>query len=159
MIKVSVQFLQCLKIFFLLSFLILHVSCEVKEQLVNQPTEELADLGPYEKIHRLSGTVILKPWSKSSESWNAGGGSYYVLNVGETKIMEFSAKEGVIIRFGEGVTPKDFEGLIGKRVELTGHYVPKKAVKEARGQYPVGIDRKPIPRGSGFKVQSFKIIQ
>lgn len=159
MIKVSVQFLQCLKIFFLLSFLILHVSCEVKEQLVNQPTEELADLGPYEKIHRLSGTVILKPWSKSSESWNAGGGSYYVLNVGETKIMEFSAKEGVIIRFGEGVTPKDFEGLIGKRVELTGHYVPKKAVKEARGQYPVGIDRKPIPSGSGFKVQSFKIIQ
>mgnify|MGYP006106729169 FL=1 len=159
MIKVSVQFLQCLKIFFLLSFLILHVSCEVKEQLVNQPTEELADLGPYEKIHRLSGTVILKPWSKSSESWNAGGGSYYVLNVGETKIMEFSAKEGVIIRFGEGVTPKDFEGLIGKRVELTGHYVPKKAVKEARGQYPVGIDRRPIPRGSGFKVQSFKIIQ
>ena len=155
----SVQFLQCLKIFFLLSFLILHVSCEVKEQLVNQPTEELADLGPYEKIHRLSGTVILKPWSKSSESWNAGGGSYYVLNVGETKIMEFSAKEGVIIRFGEGVTPKDFEGLIGKRVELTGHYVPKKAVKEARGQYPVGIDRRPIPRGSGFKVQSFKIIQ
>tara|TARA_B110000014_G_C20079484_1_gene563867 strand:+ start:1052 stop:1447 length:396 start_codon:yes stop_codon:yes gene_type:complete len=131
----------------------------VKEQLVNQPTEELADLGPYEKIHRLSGTVILKPWSKSSESWNAGGGSYYVLNVGETKIMEFSAKEGVIIRFGEGVTPKDFEGLIGKRVELTGHYVPKKAVKEARGQYPVGIDRRPIPRGSGFKVQSFKIIQ
>ena len=159
MIKVSVQFLQCLKIFFLLSVLILHVSCEVKEQLVDQPTEELADLGPYEKIHRLSGTVILKPWSKSSESWNAGGGSYYVLNVGETKIMEFSAKEGVIIRFGEGVTPKDFEGLIGKRVELTGHYVPKKAVKEARGQYPVGIDRKPIPRGSGFKVQSFKIIQ
>jgi hypothetical protein len=158
-IKVSVQFLQCLKIFFLLSVLILHVSCEVKEQLVDQPTEELADLGPYEKIHRLSGTVILKPWSKSSESWNAGGGSYYVLNVGETKIMEFSAKEGVIIRFGEGVTPKDFEGLIGKRVELTGHYVPKKAVKEARGQYPVGIDRKPIPRGSGFKVQSFKIIQ
>ncbi|MDC0049151.1 hypothetical protein OAL09_07410 [Verrucomicrobia bacterium] len=148
-----------MKIFFLLSFLILHVSCEVKEQLVNQPTEELADLGPYEKIHRLSGTVILKPWSKSSESWNAGGGSYYVLNVGETKIMEFSAKEGVIIRFGEGVTPKDFEGLIGKRVELTGHYVPKKAVKEARGQYPVGIDRRPIPRGSGFKVQSFKIIQ
>lgn len=159
MIKVSVQFLQCLKIFFLLSVLILHVSCEVKEQLVDQPAEELADLGPYEKIHRLSGTVILKPWSKSSESWNAGGGSYYVLNVGETKIMEFSAKEGVIIRFGEGVTPKDFEGLIGKRVELTGHYVPKKAVKEARGQYPVGIDRKPIPRGSGFKVQSFKIIQ
>lgn len=159
MIKVSVQVLQCLKIFFLLSVLILHVSCEVKEQLVDQPAEELADLGPYEKIHRLSGTVILKPWSKSSESWNAGGGSYYVLNVGETKIMEFSAKEGVIIRFGEGVTPKDFEGLIGKRVELTGHYVPKKAVKEARGQYPVGIDRKPIPRGSGFKVQSFKIIQ
>jgi hypothetical protein len=158
-IKVSVQVLQCLKIFFLLSVLILHVSCEVKEQLVDQPAEELADLGPYEKIHRLSGTVILKPWSKSSESWNAGGGSYYVLNVGETKIMEFSAKEGVIIRFGEGVTPKDFEGLIGKRVELTGHYVPKKAVKEARGQYPVGIDRKPIPRGSGFKVQSFKIIQ
>jgi len=158
-IKVHVRFLQFLKIVFLFLILISHVSCEVKERLVDQSDREVASPGPYEKIHNLSGTVILKPWSKSSESWNAGGGSYYVLDVGDAKIMEFSAKEGVIIRFGEGMTPKDFEGLIGKRVELTGHYVPKKAVKEPRGQYPVGIDRKPVPRGSGFKVQSFKLIQ
>ncbi len=158
-IKVHVRSLQFLKIVFLFSILILHVSCEVKERIVDQSDREVVGPGPYEKIHNLSGTVILKPWSKSSESWNAGGGSYYVLDVGDAKIMEFSAKEGVIIRFGEGVSPKDFEELIEKRVQLTGHYVPKEAVTEPRGQYPVGIGGKPAPRGSGFKVQSFKLIQ
>ena len=74
---------------------------------MDQSDGELAVPGPYEKIHKLSGTVILKPWTKSSESWNAGGGSYYVLDVGEAKIMEFSAKEGVIIRFDEGVSSED----------------------------------------------------
>ena len=126
---------------------------------MDQSDGELAVPGPYEKIHKLSGTVILKPWTKSSESWNAGGGSYYVLDVGEAKIMEFSAKEGVIIRFDEGVSSEEFENLIGKRVELTGHYVPKETVTKPLGQYPRGIDGKPKPRGSGFKVQSFKLIQ
>ena len=157
--KVSVRASQFLGAVFLLFLLTLPVSCEVKEQLVDQSDREVAGLGPYEKIYNLSGTVILKPWSKSAESWNAGGGSYYVLDVGDAKIMEFSAKEGVIIRFGEGANAEEFEDLIGKRVELTGHYVPKEAVTEPRGQYPVGIDGKPAPRGSGFKVQSFKLIQ
>ncbi|RZO18171.1 MAG: hypothetical protein EVB09_02565 [Verrucomicrobiaceae bacterium] len=157
--KVSVRVSQFLGAVFLLFLLTLPVSCEVKEQLVDQSDREVAGLGPYEKIYNLSGTVILKPWSKSAESWNAGGGSYYVLDVGDAKIMEFSAKEGVIIRFGEGANAEEFEDLIGKRVELTGHYVPKEAVTEPRGQYPVGIDGKPAPRGSGFKVQSFKLIQ
>lgn len=157
--KVSVRVSQFLGAVFLLFLLTLPVSCEVKEQLVDQSDREVAGPGPYEKIHNLSGTVILKPWSKSAESWNAGGGSYYVLDVGDAKIMEFSAKEGVIIRFGEGVNAEEFEDLIGKRVDLTGHYVPKEAVTEPRGQYPVGIDGNPAPRGSGFKVQSFKLIQ
>ena len=157
--KVSVRVSQFLGAVFLLFLLTLPVSCEVKEQLVDQSDREVAGLGPYEKIYNLSGTVILKPWSKSAESWNAGGGSYYVLDVGDAKIMEFSAKEGVIIRFGEGANAEEFEDLIGKRVDLTGHYVPKEAVTEPRGQYPVGIDGKPAPRGSGFKVQSFKLIQ
>lgn len=157
--KVHVRFLQFLKIVFLFPILILHVSCEVKERLVDQSDREVAGPGPYEKIHELSGTAILKPWSKSAESWNAGGGSYYVLDVGDEKIMEFSAKEGVIIRFGEGVNAGEFEGLVGKRVQLTGHYVPKEAVTEPLGQFPVGANGKPAPRGSGFKVQSFKLVQ
>ena len=157
--KVSVRVSQFLRAVLLLFLLTLPVSCEVKEQLVDQSDREVAGLGPYEKIYNLSGTVILKPWSKSAESWNAGGGSYYVLDVGDAKIMEFSAKEGVIIRFGEGVNAEEFEDLIGKRVELTGHYVPKEAVTEPRGQYPVGIDGKPAPRGSGFKGQPLKLIQ
>ena len=150
---------QSLKIIFLLSALIFQISCEVKNQVMDLSAGEEVDPGPYEKIHSLSGTVILKPWSKSLESWNAGGSSYYVLDVGDAKIMEFSAKEGVIIRFDQGMTPKDFESLIGKRVELTGHYVPKETVTKPLGQYPRGIDGKPKPRGSGFKVQSFKLIQ
>ena len=157
--KVRVRPLQCLRVAFFICILTLHVSCEVKESLSDRSGEELAVSGPYEKIHTLNGTVILKPWSKSAESWNAGGGSYYVLDVGDAKIMEFSAKEGVIIRFGEGVNAGDFEGLIGKRVQLTGLYVPKEAVSEPLGQFPVGTNGKPAPRGSGFKVQSFKLVQ
>ena len=157
--KMHVQSFQCLQIVTLLCALIFPVSCEEKDQLADQSIGEVASLDPYKKIHSLKGTVILKPWTKSSESWNAGGSSYYVLDVGGAKIMEFSAKEGVIIRFDEGVSSEEFENLIGKRVELTGHYVPKKEVKKPPGQYPRGIDGKPKPRGSGFKVQSFKLIQ
>ena len=157
--NVSVRASQFLGAVFLLFLLTLTVSCEVKEQLVDQSDREVAGSGPYEKIHNLSGTVIHKTWRKSAESWNAGGGSYYVLDVGDAKIMEFSAKEGVIIRFGEGANAEEFEDLSGKRVELTGHYVPKEAVTEPRGQFPVGANGKPAPRGSGFKVQSFKLIQ
>ncbi len=157
--KVRVRFLRCLSIVFFICILTLHLSCDVKERIVDRSDREVAGPGPYEKIHELSGTIILKPWSKSAESWNAGGGSYYVLDVGDEKIMEFSAKEGVIIRFGEGVNAGDFEGLIGKRVQLTGHYVPKEAVTEPLGQFPVGANGKPAPRGSGFKAQSFKLVQ
>lgn len=32
----------------------------------------------------LTGVIISKPWSKSYESWNDGGGTYYVLNIGDT---------------------------------------------------------------------------
>ena len=157
--KMHVQSFQCLQIVTLLCALIFPVSCEEKDQLAGQSIGEVASLDPYKKIHSLKGTIILKPWTKSSESWNAGGSSYYVLDVGGAKIMEFSAKEGVIIRFDEGVSSEEFENLIGKRVELTGHYVPKETVTKPLGQYPRGIDGKPKPRGSGFKVQSFKLIQ
>ena len=31
------------------------------------------NLGKYEKIHKISGSILLKPWSKTQESWIAGG--------------------------------------------------------------------------------------
>ena len=58
-----------------------------------------SSLGKYEKIHKISGSIILKPWSKTQESWIAGGGEYFVLDVGGADIVEYSANEGVIIRF------------------------------------------------------------
>ena len=46
----------------------------------------------------LTGKVIEKPWSKTTESWIAGGGNYYVLDVGDLEIEKPSATEGVIMR-------------------------------------------------------------
>ncbi|MCS5659517.1 MAG: hypothetical protein NZ842_03830, partial [Dehalococcoidia bacterium] len=59
--KMHVQSFQCLQIVTLLCALIFPVSCEEKDQLADQSIGKVAGPGPYEKIHNLRGTVILKP--------------------------------------------------------------------------------------------------
>ena len=44
-----------------------------------------------------------------------GGGDYLVLDVGATDIVEYSANEGVIIRFEEDVIEDRFKSLVGKK--------------------------------------------
>lgn len=106
----------------------------------------------------LSGTVLQKPWSKSFESWNAGGSEYYVLDVGDAPVKQRSAKEGVILRPSDAISMDDLKALVGKNVEVSGVYVEAKPYKPSQPteQYPVDIDGKPVPRGSGFQVLSVK---
>ena len=145
----------------LLAFL---VSCK-SEKVSNEKalitySENLEPESVYRKSHIIIGTVLLKPWSKSLESWNAGGSSYYVLDVGNSEIFEYSAKEGVIIRFGAEVSDHEFKKLVGLQVELTGHYVSRKPVQvDPHSQYPTNTNGEPLQRGSGFKVRSYRILE
>ncbi len=109
---------------------------------------------------RLTGVVIRKPWHKSYESWNAGGGDYFVLDVGDTEITERSAEEGVILRGSDAVDWESFADYEGQRVQVEGYfiaaqpYIPQSPME----QYPMGMDGKPLPRGSGFQVDAIQIL-
>ena len=133
----------------------------------------------------LTGKVIKKPWVKSFESWNAGGSEYYVLDVGDQTVPgqasngqssatsshipqeQRSAREGVILRPSEAITFEDFRKYVGKRVIVTGSYLPGKPYKPTPGkieQMPISMDPMtgetvyPI-RGSGFRVDKITIIE
>jgi len=145
---------------FLFFLIVIQSGCNVINPSNSEGLRSVSsELGKYEKLHKISGSILLKPWSKTQESWNAGGGEYLVLDVGGADIVEYSADEGVIIRFGTEVSDNEFKKLVGRRVELTGNYVSKKPVQvDPHSQYPTDINGEPLHRGSGFKVQSYRII-
>ena len=145
---------------FLFFSTVIHSGCN----LINPSNSEdfpsdRTSLGKYEKIHKISGSILLKPWSKTQESWIAGGGEYYVLDVGGADIVEYSAEEGVIMRFEEDVIADRFKLLVGKKVELTGNFIPNKPTKvDPFSQYPVDVHGDPLPSGAGFNVHSFRLL-
>lgn len=109
----------------------------------------------------LEGTVIRKPWTKTLDSWNAGGSDYYVLDVGDTPVPHRSAKDGVILRPSEGVPFRTFHEFNSARVVVEGRFVegsPWTPPPGDTGQHPVAVTNpltgapEPILRGSGFQV-------
>ena len=122
----------------------------------------------------LRGRVIRKGWSKSPESWRAGGSEYYVLDVGNTVLgmSERTAKEGVILRPSEVVAFSEFEKYKNKPVEVVGVFVPNMDYKEyygheidPRNQCLMEPDPlkpgawKPAKLGGGFRVNSIRTIE
>lgn len=109
----------------------------------------------------LSGVVIKKPWAKNAESWMAGGGDYYVLDVGDAEIAERSAQEGVILRASEEIDMEQFEEYVDKRVEVEGEYVVAQPYvpESPMESYPTDLDGKPLPRGAGFKVHRIAVLE
>ncbi len=112
----------------------------------------------------LKGTLIRKGWSKTGESWNAGGSHYYVLDVGSAVISHRTAKEGVILRPSDRVPFEDFERFKDHRVAVVGRFVEGKPWTPGGVEVeqhpmpvttPVAGDAIPPRRGSGFQV--FKI--
>lgn len=111
----------------------------------------------------LAGVVIRKDWSKSLESWNAGGSEYYVLKVEGSELPSGTqtAKEGVILRPSETVPFDHFTNFVGRRVTCRGQFVageryipPKDTVEQIPGPSvnPItGETEYPIV-GAGFKV-------
>ncbi len=109
----------------------------------------------------LSGVVIKKPWTKNIESWNAGGGDYYVLDVGDTQIGDRSAEEGVILRPSDAVSLAQFEEFVGRPVEVSGEYIAAQPYipESPMESYPTDIEGNPLPRGSGFKVHQITPVE
>lgn len=113
----------------------------------------------------LEGTVIRKPWTKTGESWNAGGSHYFVLDVGGAVIPHRSAREGVILRPSDSVPFNAFERFRDHRVAVDGRFVegkpwtPREADRYMQHPvlqtHPVTGEVIPLRRGSGFQV--FKI--
>lgn len=105
---------------------------------------------------KLQGTVLKKPWSKSAESWNAGGSEYYVLDVGDAQVTHRSAREGVTLKVTDAVSAETLESMVGKRVEVSGDYVEAKPYtpEHPAEQYPTGMNGEPMARGAGFAVAS-----
>ena len=109
----------------------------------------------------LEGTLIRKGWSKTGESWNAGGSHYYVLDVGSAVISSRNAKEGVILRPSDRVPFDDFERFKDHHVAVVGRFVEGKPWTpggEEVEQHPMPVtppvagDVIPLRRGSGFQV-------
>lgn len=108
----------------------------------------------------LQGTVLRKEWSKSYESWNAGGSEYFVLDVGDATLKERSAAEGVILRPSQQASLDVFAKYVDKRVKVSGRFVAGKPyVPMDEGEsYPLGEDGKPAVRGSGFVVSQIELL-
>ena len=111
----------------------------------------------------LTGIIISKPWSKSYESWNAGGGTYYVLDIGDVELDEEhrSAEEGVILRESETIDRDSFAEYEGQNVQVQGYFVESQTYspQSPMEQYPTDMDGNPLPRGSGFQVMSIASLE
>ena len=160
--KIPYSFINLRKGFsvFLFFLIVIQSGCNVINPSNSEDfPSDSGSLGKYEKIHKISGSILLKPWSKTQESWIAGGGEYFVLDVGGADIVEYSAEEGVIIRFEEDVIEGGFKLLVGKKVELTGNFIPNKPTKvDPFSQYPVDVHGDPLSSGAGFNVHSFRLL-
>jgi hypothetical protein len=99
----------------------------------------------------MRGLVVHKPWTKSGESWEAGGSDYYVLETLE--------KRSIILRPSEKVTFEDLAPFAGKQVEVVGRVVEPEPWKPSGfEQYPVGLNDEPTAtRGGGFRVEQIKV--
>ena len=88
------------------------------------------------KDSTLSGTLLLKRWAKSAQSYCAGGSDYYVLKAE-------NGAEFVLARDKDEAYPKAFADWQDKTVVLYGAFVEKIIATPAdnRSQHPVGDDK------------------
>jgi hypothetical protein len=100
----------------------------------------------------MRGRVVHKPWSKTGESWEAGGSDYYVLETPE--------KRSIILRPSERVTFESFAPFADKHVEIVGRVVePEPWQPSGSEPYPVGMNGEPpTTRGGGFRVEQIGIV-
>lgn len=135
----------------------------------SRPEAPSAAPSPAAKIHTLKGTIRHRPWSKSLESWNAGGSDYYVL--------ERSGAPGeTVVLFGSATFAwDDLAKFVDKEVEIAAEYTEgtppvresELPPEERMSQHPVFESLEPDPatgrsvryvqgRGQGYNVLTVK---
>ena len=113
----------------------------------------------------LTGVVIRKQWSKSLESWSAGGSEYYVLKVTGAALPPEAqtAKEGCILLPSDSVSFDHFQNFVGVPVTCRGRfvggnrYIPPNDTEEqlpASSVNPITGDAEYPVVGAGFKVRT-----
>lgn len=121
-------------------------------------------------LDTLTGVVVRKGWSKSMESWNAGGSEYYVLKVenGDLPSDRRTATEGVILRPSKAIPFEHFTNFVGQTVTCQGEFVAGKPYippKNSEEQMPSPVhnpfsgEMDPPIKGSGFKVYLIEPMQ
>lgn len=122
------------------------------------PAETDATPEPAADLVSLRGKVVHKPWSKSMESWNAGGSDYFVLELAPDQPAA-DGEASVILRPSEDVSRDELAAAEGKTVKVGGVRVPKKAYvpTSPMEQYPMGEHGKPAPRGGGLEVRTLEV--
>ena len=111
----------------------------------------------------LSGVVLHKDWTKTRESWNAGGSDYYVLKVedGNLRPDQQTAQEGVILRPSKSIPFESLAQYVGKSVSCRGEFIrgqpyipPKDSLEQipAPAHDPITGELDYPNKGSGFKV-------
>lgn len=120
-------------------------------------------------LDSLTGIIIRKGWTKSRESWNAGGSEYYVLKVEDSALPsdKRTAKEGVILRPSKAIPFEHFTNFVGQSVRCKGEFLAGKPYippEDSAEQVPSPVENllgeveHPI-RGRGFKVYAIKPIE
>ena len=133
----------------------------------DQPAGSRSTVKPGETTTVLTGVVLRKEWSKSYESFNAGGSEYYVLKIDNNAIPanKRTATEGVILRPSKDVPFERFANLVGQTVTCRGNFVdgkpyapPTDGIEQVPSSHvnPItGETVRPIV-GSGFQVRAIE---
>jgi len=131
------------------------------------PSNESVDAPSFES---LTGVVIRKGWTKSRESWEAGGSEYYVLNIEDFALPseKRTAKGSVILRASKALPFERFTSFVGQSVICKGEFVTGKPYipsPDRTDQVPLPVpnpygEAGPPPLiGGGFKVYAITRIE
>ena len=143
-------------------------SSEGSESVSEKPTpsNESADALSFES---LTGVVIRKPWTKSRESWEAGGSEYYVLKIEDFALPseKRTAKGSVILRESKALPFERFTNFVGQSVICKGEFVtgkpyipPADSAEQVPSPVPIFLgESEPPLRGGGFKVYAITRIE
>jgi hypothetical protein len=129
---------------------------DVKTQ--KQEVKAAAPEGAVEAV--LEGTIEKRPWSKTGESWNAGGSDYYVLVVSKGEVLKRSARGGVILRVSDKVTEEQLDAAIDAKVRIKGLFLPDtEYTPHDMEPHPISMDGGPIMRAGGFQALTLKVLK
>jgi hypothetical protein len=107
---------------------------------------------------KLSGILLKKGWTKTFESWQAGGSEYYVLQAENTPDWLRTAKEGAVLIPTEKVPATVLDKFVGRPVNVTGRYFPGTLFKapDTRSQYPNEAVEQQYYQGKGVRLSAIE---